>query len=97
MDIQQQTSGSSGRRFGMNARSLRLMWVPLVVMLIMGGLIWFLRPVARNGSQFGEIWQVYSFHPKVSATTYESKQGNATIIWVSGMDGDEDVPSRTSS
>jgi hypothetical protein len=44
--------------------------------------------VANTGtsSHFGEIWQVYSFKPEVTATTYESRAGNATIIWVSGMD-----------
>lgn len=39
--------------------------------------------------RFCEIWQVYSFTPNVSATTYNSTSGNATIIWVSGMDNGE--------
>ena len=49
-----------------------------------------------SAPQFGEIWQVYSFHPDVSATAYNSPSGNATIIWISGMDYEES-PSKTLS
>lgn len=37
-------------------------------------------------SNFGKILQIYSFKPEVNTTVYESKAGNATVIWMSGMD-----------
>ena len=39
--------------------------------------------VVKPSGNFGEIWQVYTYKPEVSATAYNSKSGNATVIWVS--------------
>jgi hypothetical protein len=41
-------------------------------------------------SDFGNISSLYSFHPHVSATSYPSTSGNATIVWLTGLD---DYPS----
>lgn len=63
-------------------------WLALVFLLLgMVMALWVTRPAdAPSGSGFGKILQVYSFKPEVSATAYESKTGNATVIWLSGMD-----------
>lgn len=65
--------------------------VGLVAALIAGVAIGWrcLQSDDSHPPQFCEIWQVYSFTPNVSATTYNSASGDATIIWVSGMDNGE--------
>jgi hypothetical protein len=42
----------------------------------------------KEDSRFGEIWQVYSYKKDVSVTAYDSDRGDATIIWVDGVDTD---------
>lgn len=58
--------------------------------LLAFGLGWMIRSQPPRPSQpgFGKILDLYSFNPDVAATAYNSKSGNATIIWVSGMDED---------
>jgi hypothetical protein len=65
--------------------------VGLAILLVVAvSTVWvLLHPPQARVAQFGQIWQVYSFSPKVSATTYNSPSGGATIIWVSGMDNGE--------
>lgn len=51
-------------------------------------IVWFtLMPNKTVSDRFGRILNVYSFKPEVTATAYNSKSGNATIIWLSGVDG----------
>ncbi len=58
----------------------RLAWA-IVILMIVGAAF---QMIPR--SRYGDIWQVYSFKPEVTATAYNSKAGNATVIWVAGMD-----------
>ncbi len=75
----------------------RLAWATSGFMVVLMGLVmwWPRMPEPGNfaqisnhqkPSQFGEIWQVYSFKPEVTASTYDSRAGDATIIWLSGID-----------
>jgi hypothetical protein len=36
-------------------------------------------------SKFGEIWKVYTYQKDVSVTAYDSKAGDATVVWVSDL------------
>ncbi len=66
---------------------LGVMFMAIVVVCI--AKLWPSEPRSEKGpAQFSEMWQVYTFRPEVSATSYNSKSGNATIIWVSGIDVD---------
>ncbi len=52
------------------------------------GIYWWnqAHPPAPASDGYGKILSLYSFKPDVAATTYESKSGGATIIWLSGAD-----------
>jgi len=53
--------------------------------LVLGlGIFWFVHAKPAP-SQFTQIAQVQS-QPNISATAYQSKSGNATVVWVSGFD-----------
>jgi len=86
----------------------RLAWATSGFMVVLMGLVmwWPRMPEPGNfaqisnhqkPSQFGEIWQVYSFKPEVTATAYNSYLGDATIIWLSGMDYEESPEKRVVS
>ena len=63
-------------------------WIIACVVVFIGGVTaWFIStPKRPSPTDFGKVLQVYSFKPEVTATTYNSKLGDATIIWLSGME-----------
>ena len=69
-----------------DAKRSLLRWVVIVSFLFILGLgFWFFRPHSEKPSEFGKVLQLYTFKPEVSATAYNSKVGNATIIWLSDL------------
>ncbi len=78
------TDGATSRR-----RRILLTLLTASAILALAGVVALIlsAPVkTRPFGDFGKIWQLYSFNPNVSATAYDSKNGKATIIWLSGMD-----------
>jgi hypothetical protein len=60
----------------------RWQWAAAVIALFVGLMI-FQNKTSKP--QFGNILDVYSFSPDVTATAYNSTSGDATIIWISGL------------
>jgi hypothetical protein len=65
-----------------------LRWaVAVSAILCVGFLAWSASPAkTQKPMLFSKILQVYSFTPEIAATAYNSRDGNATIIWLSGID-----------
>lgn len=69
--------------------SNRRKWFVMITVLLpfVGLVLWFaLSSKIFRSTKFGTISQICSFTPEVTATTYNSKPGNATVLWLSGMD-----------
>lgn len=97
--IQQSTPErkSSSSRFSIFAFPY-LPWAFASLVLIAGAAYWFsntsservkiqqlvMNRAAHQG--YGEISGVETFSSDVSATSYESRSGNATVVWVNGFD-----------
>lgn len=60
----------------------RWQWAAAVFALFIGLMIFWNK---TSESQFGNILNVYSYSPEITATAYNSTSGEATIIWISGL------------
>ena len=69
--------------FSFQFKWIRRVTIVLVLSAIVGVVIFL---STSRPSFFGKVLSVYSFKPEVTATAYDSTLGNATVIWVSGMD-----------
>ena len=63
----------------------------LILVAFLAGLLglgtwWLVRHRTGARHHFSKLWNLYSFNPNVAATSYESKRGGATVIWISGLD-----------
>jgi hypothetical protein len=62
----------------------KLLWVVLLLVTV-AAISYYQSNLRTASSEFGKISKVQSYSPDITATVYDSQEGDATVVWVSGL------------